>query len=138
MKRTVDNGTEDTESKSETESRVANTPGGMSDHYVGNSTSLTVTSQEVVRQIKAVTDPLRQQLEHLSELLHELRNEQSDESHEETASFRSAKSSSCSRTRSDTARVGNLLYLNAPNKSNPTGDTYSQFEQTFRKTKYQK
>ena len=58
--------------------------------------SVSVTSEEVVRQIRAVTDPLSQQLAHLCELMREHRNEQANRRHKETASSRAASSSSSS------------------------------------------
>ena len=65
------------------------------------SSSVSVTSEEVVRQIKALTDPLTQQLAHLCELMQELRNEQAHRRHEETASSRAARASTSIAGRSD-------------------------------------
>ena len=64
----------------------------MSDLETGTSPSVSVMSEEVARQTKAVTDHLTQQLAHLCELMQELRNEQAHRRHEETAS-RAASSS---------------------------------------------
>ena len=44
---------------------LANTPSRMSDHEAEISSSVSVTSGEVAREIRAVTDPLTQQLAHL-------------------------------------------------------------------------
>ena len=74
----------------------------MSDHETGNSTSVSVMSEEVAWQIKAVFDSLTQELTHFCKLLRELRDEQFTRCHEQTASFRAACSSSCSSSRSDT------------------------------------
>ena len=60
------------------------------DHDVENSSSVSVTSDEVARQIRAVTDPFTQQLAHLCQLMHDLRNELSSRRHKKVASFRSA------------------------------------------------
>ena len=103
MKRTVAVETEDIDSSTETESWIEHTPRRMSDHEIETSSSVFVTSEEVARQIKAVTDPLSQQVAHLCELLRELRNEQVNRRHEETASSGAASSSSGSVGRSDTA-----------------------------------
>ena len=43
----------------------------MSDQKTQNSSSTSVTSEEVARQIKAVTDPLTQQMARLCDLLRE-------------------------------------------------------------------
>ena len=80
---------------------IENTPRRMSDHEVEASPSVSVTSEEVAWQVKAVTDPLTQQLAHLCELMQELRNEQAHRRHEEIASSRAASSSSGSAGRSD-------------------------------------
>ena len=66
----------------------------MTDHELETSPSVSVTSEEVARQIKAVTNPLSQQLAYLCEIMRELRNEQVNRRHEETASSRAARSSS--------------------------------------------
>ena len=57
------------------------------------SPSLSVTSEEVVRYIKKVIYPLIQQLDHLCELMQELRNEQAHRRYEQTASSRAASTS---------------------------------------------
>ena len=59
----------------------------MSDHETENSPATSVTSEEVGRQIKTVTDPFTEQMAHLSELMLELREEQANRRHEETTSF---------------------------------------------------
>ena len=58
MKRTVSTETDDIGNSAETESIVAKTPIRMSDHEIENSSSRSASSEEVARQIKAVTDPL--------------------------------------------------------------------------------
>ena len=85
MKRTVAVETDDIDSSTETESLIENIPRMMSDHEIEASASVSVTSGEVARQIKAVTDPLSQQLAHLCELMREIRNEQVNRRHKETA-----------------------------------------------------
>ena len=57
------------------------------------SPKVSVTFEEVARQIKAVTDPPTQQLVHFCELMQELMNEQAHRRHEETASSRTASTS---------------------------------------------
>ena len=74
----------------------------MSDLKAETSPSVSVTSEGVARQIKAVTDPLTQQLAHLCELRQKLRNEQAHRCHEEAASPRAASTSTGSAGRSDT------------------------------------
>ena len=74
----------------------------MSDHELDNSSSVSVTSEEVARQMKEVTDPLAHHLAHFSELMRELENDQANRHHEDTASFRAASSLSDSGKRSDT------------------------------------
>ena len=97
MKKTSAAETDEFDSNAETEILIENTPRRMSDHKIETSRSVSVT-----RQIKAATDPLTQQLAHLFQLMQELRNEQAHRRHEETASSRSAISSSGSAGRSDT------------------------------------
>ena len=57
MKRTVSAETDGIGSNTETESIVAKTPSRMSDHEIEISSSSSASSEEVARQIKAVTDP---------------------------------------------------------------------------------
>ena len=101
MKKTLGVETEDIDSGTETESLIDNTRRRMSDHKLDTSRSVSITSEEVARQIKAVTDPLLQQLAHICELMRELKNEQLNRRHEETASARTASSFSGSGGRSD-------------------------------------
>ena len=75
---------------------LANTSGRISDHEVENSSSVSVTSEEVAWQIKAVIDPLTQHLVHLCELMRELKNEQSSRRQQEMAWSRAAYSSASS------------------------------------------
>ena len=84
MIRTVITETEDTDSSSESDSLVINIPCRMSYKEVENSSSVSVTSGDVVQQIRAVTDPLVQNLEHLFEFMRELRNEQCSRRHEQS------------------------------------------------------
>ena len=51
--------TDDIDSSRENESLIANTPSRMSDHETENSPSVSVTSDEVARLIRAVRDPSR-------------------------------------------------------------------------------
>ena len=60
----------------------------MSEREVETLSSVSVTSEEVARQIRAVNDPLTQQLAHLCELMRDFYNEQSSRHHEETSSFK--------------------------------------------------
>ena len=85
MKRTIGTEPEDTDSSFKAENLVTKTPGGISDHEVKNSSSLSVMAGEAAWQNKVVTDPLTQQLAHLWELMRELKNKQSSRPHEETA-----------------------------------------------------
>ena len=71
----------------------------MSDPENETSSSVSVTSEEVARQIKTVRDPLTQQLAHLCELVKELRNEKAHRRHEETASPRATSTSEGSTSR---------------------------------------
>ena len=73
----------------------------MSDHEIETSLGVSGTSQELARKMKKVTDPLPQQLAHLCDIMGELRNEQVNRRHEETASSWTACSLSGSACRSD-------------------------------------
>ena len=68
MKRTMGVEKNDTESNIETESLIRSPPGGITDHEVENSSSVSVISEVVARQIRAVVDLLTQKLAHLCEL----------------------------------------------------------------------
>ena len=59
MKRTKGTETDNIESSNETESIIANTPSRMSVHEAENSSSVSVTYEEVAWQISAMTDPSR-------------------------------------------------------------------------------
>ena len=102
MRRSVAVETEETDNSTETESSLERTPRRMSDPEDETSTSEAVTSEDVSRQIKAVTGPLTQQLSHLCKLLKKLRDKQAHRRHEETASSRAASSNTGSAGRSDT------------------------------------
>ena len=99
MKKTIGTETDEIKSSTETESLIENASSKMS--------SVCVTSEEVAWQIKAVTDPLTQKLAHLCILMRELKNEQINRRHEETASFRAARSTSSSGSHSDIYDVWN-------------------------------
>ena len=101
MQNTIDAESDDIEKSAETEKPIENTPSRMSDHEVENSSSVSVTSKEVSRQITAVTDPLTHQLAHLCKLMPELKNEQAIRRHEGTASFRATSFSSSYGSRDD-------------------------------------
>ena len=94
MKKTVSVETEETDSSTETGSSIENTPRKMSDHEMETSPSVSVMSEEVARQVEAVTDPLSAQLAQLCLLMPELRKEQVMKRHEETASSRATRLSS--------------------------------------------
>ena len=104
MKRSLAVETEVTDSNTETESLLAHTPRRMSDPEIETSSSEAVTSEDVERQLRAVTDPLTQQLAHLCELMKELWDEQTHRRHEETTSSRTASTSAGSTSRSDIKR----------------------------------
>ena len=61
MIRSVAVETEETDSITETESLLGHTPRRMSDPQTETSSSEAVTSEDVERQIRALTDPLTQQ-----------------------------------------------------------------------------
>ena len=85
MKRTIGTETDDIKSSTETETLIQSTPSRMSDHETENSSSVSVTPEEVARQIRTVTGPLTLQSAHLWELVRKLKNEQANRGHEETA-----------------------------------------------------
>ena len=66
----------------------------MSEHGIEASPGVSITYEELKRQIKAVTDPLNQQLAQRCELMQELRCEKAHRRHEETACTRATISSS--------------------------------------------
>ena len=74
MKQTIGTETHKTKSSSETGNLIANTLGRISSHRVENSSSVFVTSEEIDRQLKAVTDPLTHKLAHFCELILELKS----------------------------------------------------------------
>ena len=65
----------------------------MSDPKLETSPSEAVTSEDVERQIRVVTDPLIQQSAHLFELMKELRDAHTQRRHEETTFSRATSSS---------------------------------------------
>ena len=67
MKKAVANEKEETVSSTEAAILLENTPKKMSDPETETSLKVSVKSEEVALQIKAVTDPLNQQLAHLCE-----------------------------------------------------------------------
>ena len=75
MSRAVRTEIDEVNSSSETESMVEASPPKISDHEIENFCGNSVTSAEVVRQMKAITKPLTQQLELLCDLLQEWREE---------------------------------------------------------------
>ena len=96
--------TEGNDSSTETENLLAHTPRRMSNPEIEKS-----SSKDVERQIRAVTDPLTQQLAHLCELIKELRDAHTHRRHEETASSRTTSSSTGGTSRSDK----HILYKSA-------------------------
>ena len=56
MKKTIGTETDDIDGGTETETLTANTPSRMSDHESENSSSVSVTSEEVAWQIRSVID----------------------------------------------------------------------------------
>ena len=97
MKRSVAVETEENDSSTEIESLLAHTPRRMFDPKIETSSCEAITSEDVEHQIRAVIDPLTQQLAHLCELMKELRDAHTHRRHEETA-FSRATSSSTGRT----------------------------------------
>ena len=73
----------------------------MSDPKIETSLSEAVTSEDVERQIRALRDPLIQQLAHLCERLTELRHAHAHRRQEETASWRATSSSTGGTSRSE-------------------------------------
>ena len=65
MKRSVAVEIDETDSSTETESLLGYTPKRMSNLETETSSSEAVTPEDFERQIRAVTDPLTQQLAHL-------------------------------------------------------------------------
>ena len=90
MKKTAGVETGDTDSSTEIERLIINTPSRLSEQEVQNSKSASVMSEEVACQMKAITDPLTQQLAHLYQVLHELKNEQASRRHQDASSFKTA------------------------------------------------
>ena len=73
MKRSVAVETEENDISTKTESILAHTPRRMSDPKIETSSSKAVMCEDVECQIRAVTDPLSQQLALFCELMKELR-----------------------------------------------------------------
>ena len=72
---------------------LAHTSQKMSDPEIETSSSEAITFEDVERQIRAVTDPLTQQVAQLCELMKELRDAHTHIGHEETASPKATSSS---------------------------------------------
>ena len=105
MKRNKSTETDEIENSTKSESLIANAPCRKSGHEVQKSSSASVTSEEAVRQIRALNYRLTQLLAHLCKLMRELRNEQANRRHGETASSRAASWTSGSGSRSDSVEV---------------------------------
>ena len=101
MKRSAAVQTEENDSSTETESSLAHTPKRMSDPKTEASPSEAVASEDVERQIRAVTDPLTQQLAQFCALMNELVDADTQRRHKETTSSRATGSSTGSMSRSD-------------------------------------
>ena len=101
MKKSLAVETEENHRSTEAENWWANTPRRKSDPEIETSPSEAVTFEDVERQIRAITDPLTQQLAHLCELMKELRGAHMHGRHEETASSRAFSSSTGARSRFD-------------------------------------
>ena len=84
MKRCVAVETKETDSSTETESLLEHTPKRMPDSKKETSPSVSVKSEDIERQINALTDRLTQQLAHFCELMKEFRDEQAHRRHDET------------------------------------------------------
>ena len=89
MQNTIETETDNTHCSTEAENLVLNTPGRLSDKEQ-NSLGVSVTSEEVARQAKAVTDPLKQHVAHQRKAFRKMENEQYNARHEEAASFKAA------------------------------------------------
>ena len=74
----------------------------MLDPEIEPSSCEAITSEDVERQIRAVIDPLTQQLAHLCELMKDVRDAKTHRHHEETASSRATSSSTGGTSWSDT------------------------------------
>ena len=89
------------DSSIEAEILPAHTPRRMSDPEIKTSPSEAVTSEDVEVQIRAIADPLTQQLARPCELMKELRVEHTQRRHEETAFSRATSSSTGGTSQSD-------------------------------------
>ena len=114
MKRSVAVETEENDTSTETESLLARTPRRMSDPEIETSTSEAGTSEDVERQIRAVTDPLTQQLAHLCELMKELWDAHAHRRHEETTSSIATSSSTGGTIWSDNISGGSSRVTMGP------------------------
>ena len=101
MKRSAAVQTEEDDSSTEIEISLSHTPRRMSDPKTEASSSEAVASEDVERQIRAVTDPLTQQLAQFCALLKELGDAQTHRRHKETTSSRATGSSTGNTSRSD-------------------------------------
>ena len=93
--------TKETDSSTETERLLGHSPRRMSDPEIETSSGETVTSEDVERQIRAVTDAPTQQLAHLCELMKELQDAQTHRRHEETPSSKTVSTFAGSTSRFD-------------------------------------
>ena len=101
MKLTLCNETVNFHNKTQSKVLRANTTSRLSDHVVGNSPSVSVTSVVVARKIKAVSDPLTQQFAQLGLVMRDSKNEQSSRRHDGTISLKVASSISGRGSRSE-------------------------------------
>ena len=86
MKRSISTETEKLNVSTETDSLIINTPYRMSNHQTESLSASSIMSEDVARQINAVTDSLTQQMARLFELMRELKQEKANRSHGETHS----------------------------------------------------
>ena len=90
----------------------AHTSRRMSDTEIETSPSEAVTSEDLERQIRTVTDRLTQQLAHLCQLMKDLRDTHTHRCHEKTASSRATSSSTGGTSRSDRKYGAWFYFLN--------------------------
>ena len=100
----------------------------MTDYEIETSPSEAVTSEDVKRQIRTVTDPLTQQLAHLCELMKELRDAHAHRRHEETASSWATSSSTGGTSRSNmVTKTLNPAFAPLSTLAPPAGLTSPEF-----------
>ena len=110
MKSSVAVETEKNYSSTDAEILPAHTPRRMSDPEIKTSPSEAVTSEDVERQIRAVADPLSEQLAQPCELMKGLRVAHPQRRHEERAFSRATRSSTGGTSQSDKYQLKNFYF----------------------------